>query len=106
MKLKLTFEHNFLFRLRLKAHMTPAKAKKGGAAPAAVEAATHCTVYVAKSYPAWQCTILDTMREMHNKGVTDKKAISVEMGKSLYVIYLGAGLHSYQLLSQNYAKHF
>ena len=84
--------------------MTPAKAKKGGAAPAAVEAATHCTVYVAKSYPAWQCTILDTMREMHNKGVTDKKAISVEMGKSLYVIYLG--LHSYQLLSQDYVKHF
>ncbi len=66
--------------------MTPAKAKKGGAAPAAVEAPTHCTVYVAKSYPAWQCTILDTMREMHKQGVTDKKAISVEMGKLLNML--------------------
>eukprot|EP00088_Acartia_fossae_P002624 TRINITY_DN1108_c1_g1_i3.p1 TRINITY_DN1108_c1_g1~~TRINITY_DN1108_c1_g1_i3.p1 ORF type:complete len:1178 (+),score=353.43 TRINITY_DN1108_c1_g1_i3:49-3582(+) len=69
------------FRLRLKNHMMPGKAKKGGAPPPSVEAPTHCTVYVAKSYPAWQCTVLDTMRDMHNKGVTDKKALSVEMGK-------------------------
>jgi leucyl-tRNA synthetase len=62
--------------------MTPAKAKKGAAGPPPeIETPTHCTVYVAKSYPAWQCTVLDTMREMHTKNITDKKALSVEMGK-------------------------
>jgi hypothetical protein len=50
-------------RLKLKNYLTPAKAKKGAAAPAAeVEPPTHATVYVAKSYPPWQCVILDTLR--------------------------------------------
>jgi len=70
------------FRLKFKSYMTPAKAKKGAAGPPPeIETPTHCTVYVAKSYPAWQCTVLDTMREMHTKNITDKKALSVEMGK-------------------------
>merc|ERR1719391_956034 len=70
------------FRLKLKSYLTPAKAKKGGsAAPATIEPPTHATVYVAKSYPAWQCTVLDTMREMYQTGVPDNKAISVAMGK-------------------------
>ena len=68
------------FRLKLKAHLTPGKAKKG-AAPASLEPPTHATIYVAKSYPAWQSIILDTMREMYKAGVPDNKAISVEMGK-------------------------
>ena len=68
-------------RLKLKSHMTPGKAKKGGAAPASIEPPTHCTVYVAKSYPAWQSTILQTMKDMYKTGVPDNKAISVEMGK-------------------------
>jgi len=68
------------FRLKLKSAMAPPKAKKGPAPPAP-EPPTHCTAYVAKSYPAWQCLILDTMKEMHTKGITDKKQLSVEMAK-------------------------
>jgi hypothetical protein len=51
-------------RLKLKNYLTPAKAKKGAAAAAAaeVEPPTLATVYVAKSYPPWQCVILDTLR--------------------------------------------
>jgi hypothetical protein len=50
-------------RLKLKNYLTPAKAKKGAAAAAVeVESPTHATVYVAKSYPPWQCVILDTLR--------------------------------------------
>jgi len=69
------------FRLKLKSHMTPAKAKKGASSTAVVEPPTHCTVYIAKSYPAWQCVVLDTMRQLLTTGVKDKKVISVEMGK-------------------------
>jgi len=69
------------FRLKLKSHMTPAKAKKGAPAPGSVEPPTHGTIYVAASYPAWQATILDTMRDMYKAGTPDNKAISVEMGK-------------------------
>ncbi len=49
----------------MKNYLTPAKAKKGAAAAAAaeVEPPTHATVYVAKSYPPWQCVILDTLRQ-------------------------------------------
>ena len=61
--------------------MTPAKAKKGAPAPGNVEPPTHGTIYVAASYPAWQATILDTMRDMYKTGTPDNKAISVEMGK-------------------------
>ena len=68
------------FRLKLKAALAPPKAKKGPA-PAASEPPSHCTVYVAKSYPTWQCTILDTLKEMYKTGVPDNKTISVEMGK-------------------------
>jgi leucyl-tRNA synthetase len=49
-------------RLKLKNYLTPAKAKKGAATAAEVEPPTHATVYVAKSYPPWQCIILDTLR--------------------------------------------
>lgn len=68
------------FRIKLKNALTPGKAKKGSA-PASIEPPTHCTVYVAKSYPTWQCVILDTLRELCKAGTTDKKVISVEMGK-------------------------
>jgi leucyl-tRNA synthetase len=50
----------------LKNYLTPAKAKKGAAPAAEVEPPTHATVYVAKSYPPWQCIILDTLRYAHN----------------------------------------
>jgi len=70
------------FRLKLK-NLANAKPKKG-AAPAPTTPPTHATVYVAKSYPAWQCVVLDVLRDMY-KGdkntVVDNKAVSVEMGK-------------------------
>eukprot|EP00092_Neocalanus_flemingeri_P034373 GFUD01037380.1.p1 GENE.GFUD01037380.1~~GFUD01037380.1.p1 ORF type:complete len:1177 (+),score=448.54 GFUD01037380.1:84-3614(+) len=70
------------FRLKLK-NISNVKPKKG-AAPAPAAPPTHATVYVAKSYPAWQCLVLDTLREMY-KGdkdvVVDNKAVSLEMGK-------------------------
>eukprot|EP00092_Neocalanus_flemingeri_P105682 GFUD01135485.1.p1 GENE.GFUD01135485.1~~GFUD01135485.1.p1 ORF type:complete len:1177 (+),score=443.87 GFUD01135485.1:130-3660(+) len=70
------------FRLKLK-NISNVKPKKG-AAPAPAAPPTHATVYVAKSYPAWQCLVLDTLREMY-KGdkdvVVDNKAVSLELGK-------------------------
>ena len=50
------------FRLKLIAAKTPKG--KGGKGKEAVPASppTHCTAYVAKSYPAWQATVLDTLR--------------------------------------------
>merc|ERR1712106_808677 len=70
------------FRLKLKT-LANAKPKKG-AASAPATPPTHATVYVAKCYPAWQCIVLDTLKEMY-KGdkdtLVDNKAISVEMGK-------------------------
>ena len=46
---------------------------------------THATVFVAETYPPWQCTVLSTLREMYSKQgpqtPPDNKAISVELGK-------------------------
>ena len=49
------------FRLKLKAASQPPKAKKG-AAPKAPEKPSHATVYVAQTYPPWQCTVLSTLK--------------------------------------------
>ena len=48
------------FRLKLKQATLPAKAKKG-AAPKAPERPTHATIFVAKTYPPWQCAVLSTL---------------------------------------------
>ena len=44
---------------------------------------THATVFVAETYPPWQCTVLSALREMYSKqtGPPDNKAVSVELGK-------------------------
>lgn len=70
------------FRLKLK-NLANAKPKKG-AAPTPAVPPTHATVYVAKSYPAWQCIVLDTLKDMYKGNPStaiDNKAISVELGK-------------------------
>ncbi len=72
------------FRLKLKSHMQGPKAKKGAAPANPVEKPTHATVYVAKTYPPWQCTVLSTLKEMYEKSgkeAPDNKSISVELGK-------------------------
>merc|ERR1711899_497172 len=55
------------FRLKLKAAVQPPKAKKGAAAPKAPEKPTHATLYVAKTYPPWQCAVLSTLKEMYDQ---------------------------------------
>jgi len=38
---------------------------------------THATVYIAKTYPSWQCTVLSVLKEMYEAGNGgDNKAIS------------------------------
>ena len=71
------------FRLKLKAACQPAKAKKGQAAPKAAKRPTHATLYVAKTYPPWQCAVLSTLKAMYEKSdqPPDNKQISVELGK-------------------------
>ena len=71
------------FRLKLK-NLSNIKSKgKGPAVPSSPP--THGTVYVAKSYPAWQEAVLDTLRQMYGGDVAtpvDNKTVSVQLGKN------------------------
>jgi len=70
------------FRLKLISAKTP-KAKPGKAG-VAVSVPTHCTAYVAQSYPAWQSCVLDTLRTMYGGSLEsppDNKAVSQELAK-------------------------
>merc|ERR1711920_818147 len=55
------------FRLKLKAACQPPKAKKGQTKAAAAAKPTHATLYVAKTYPPWQCTVLSTLKAMYEQ---------------------------------------
>ena len=60
------------FRLKLKSAASFGN-KKGQSATKP----THATVYVAKSYPVWQSTVIGVIKEFHDAGnVSDNKAIS------------------------------
>lgn len=68
-------------RLRLKNYMMPAKGKKTDKQP--VQRPSHCTIYVAKNYPAWQHITLTTLRshfEANNGKLPDNKVIACELG--------------------------
>uniref|UniRef100_A0A8C5HJF4 Leucine--tRNA ligase, cytoplasmic n=1 Tax=Gouania willdenowi TaxID=441366 RepID=A0A8C5HJF4_GOUWI len=68
-------------RLRLKAYMLPPKNKKGDSKPVAKP--SHCTIYVAKSYPPWQHSALSLLGKHYksNNGILpDNKAIANELG--------------------------
>ncbi|XDV39278.1 hypothetical protein PO909_008541 [Leuciscus waleckii] len=68
-------------RLRLKAYTQPAKGKKGDSKPPAKP--THCTIYVAKTYPPWQHSALSLLGKHYksNSGVLpDNKVIATELG--------------------------
>ena len=60
------------FRLKLKS--AASFGNKKGQAPTK---ATHATVYVEKSYPLWQSTVIGVIKDFHDTGnVGDNKAIS------------------------------
>nr|XP_057943374.1 leucine--tRNA ligase, cytoplasmic isoform X2 [Doryrhamphus excisus] len=68
-------------RLRLKAYMLPSKNKKGDSKPPAKP--SHCTIYVARSYPPWQHSALSLLAKHYksNSGVLpDNKVIASELG--------------------------
>uniref|UniRef100_A0A3P8W7G8 Leucine--tRNA ligase, cytoplasmic n=1 Tax=Cynoglossus semilaevis TaxID=244447 RepID=A0A3P8W7G8_CYNSE len=68
-------------RLRLKAYMLPPKSKKADPKPPAKP--SHCTIYVAKSYPPWQHSALSLLGKHYksNKGsLPDNKVIASELG--------------------------
>lgn len=78
------------FRLKLKNFAEAGKKGKKGSSPCASDAAaarpTHATVFVAKTYPPWQCTVLSTMREMYAAAAgaaeePDNKAIAQALAK-------------------------
>uniref|UniRef100_A0A8D0DXC2 Leucine--tRNA ligase, cytoplasmic n=1 Tax=Salvator merianae TaxID=96440 RepID=A0A8D0DXC2_SALMN len=67
-------------RLRLKSYMAPAKGKKGN--KESPQKPSHCTVFVAKSYPSWQHMTLCVLRKHYeaNKGhLPDNKIIASEL---------------------------
>lgn len=68
-------------RLRLKAYMQPPKNKKGDSRPPGKP--SHCTVYVAKSYPPWQHSALSLLGKHYknnNGTLPDNKVIATELG--------------------------
>jgi len=72
------------FRSKLKTAMLPPKAKKGQAPGKAPERPTHATLYVAKTYPPWQCTVLSALKEMYdqagsNGAQPDNKVLSQKL---------------------------
>lgn len=68
-------------RLRLKTYTQPAKGKKGDSKPPAKP--THCTIYVAKTYPPWQHSALSLLGKHYksnNGALPDNKVIAMELG--------------------------
>uniref|UniRef100_A0ABI7Y6B3 leucine--tRNA ligase n=1 Tax=Felis catus TaxID=9685 RepID=A0ABI7Y6B3_FELCA len=68
-------------RLRLKNYMMPAKGKKTDKQPP--QKPSHCTIYVAKSYPPWQHITLSVLRnhfEGNSRKLPDNKIIASELG--------------------------
>ncbi|XP_040262078.1 leucine--tRNA ligase, cytoplasmic isoform X1 [Bufo bufo] len=67
-------------RIRLKNYMAPAKGKKGDKLPP--QKPSHCTIYVAKTYPPWQHITLSTLRkhyEANGGHLPDNKIIATEL---------------------------
>nr|XP_008985334.3 leucine--tRNA ligase, cytoplasmic isoform X2 [Callithrix jacchus] len=67
-------------RLRLKTYMMPAKGKTD---KQPLQKPSHCTIYVAKTYPPWQHTALSVLRkhfEANNGKLPDNKVIASELG--------------------------
>lgn len=72
------------FRLRLKAHASPGKAKKGeNLTPP--QPPSHGTIWIAKTFPKWQSIILTTMQDLYkanNNCLPDNKELSKSLGSN------------------------
>lgn len=72
------------FRIRLKQfHVAASKGKKKEEVPqeAAPNSVLQGTVWIAKTFPQWQATILTTLQDLHHRhrGLPDNKLISTEL---------------------------
>ncbi|XP_048511037.1 leucine--tRNA ligase, cytoplasmic isoform X2 [Athalia rosae] len=71
------------FRILLKNHTAPKKVAKGKPAPPPVEFPTLGTIWVAKTFPPWQNTVLTSMKQLYEKNgniLPDNKIIATELG--------------------------
>ncbi|KAH3839433.1 leucine--tRNA ligase, cytoplasmic-like [Dreissena polymorpha] len=90
------------FRKRKQAYCIVAKGKKEVPAP------THATVYIARSYPPWQNTILTTLRTMYDtsNGFPDNKAIADALGgKTELKKYMKKAMPFVMVAKENFSKH-
>ncbi|XP_006610431.1 leucine--tRNA ligase, cytoplasmic isoform X2 [Apis dorsata] len=72
------------FRILLKNYLTPKKTQKGKTETLIVEKPTEGTIWVAKTYPPWQSTILTMMKNLYLKNdnnLPENKIIALELGK-------------------------
>ncbi|XP_046624335.1 leucine--tRNA ligase, cytoplasmic [Neodiprion virginianus] len=70
------------FRIHLKNQLTVKKPAKGKAAPSPPEIPTFGTIWVAKTFPPWQSTVLTSMKQLFEKNggkLPDNKVISTEL---------------------------
>ncbi|KAL4230623.1 Leucine--tRNA ligase [Mactra antiquata] len=90
------------FRKRFKQYTATGKGKK------VVPPPTHATIYIAKSYPPWQNTILTTLRNMYNEktGLPDNKLIAAALGKITDLKkYMKKSMPFVMVAKENFEKH-
>ncbi|XP_060564923.1 leucine--tRNA ligase, cytoplasmic-like [Ruditapes philippinarum] len=90
------------FRKRLKAYTAVGKGKK------VVPPPTNATVYIAKTYPPWQNTILTTVRSLYeeNKGFPDNKQIATALAKKPELKkYMKKSMPFVMVAKENFEKH-
>lgn len=72
------------FRILLKNYLAPKKGPKGKGETSFMEKPTHGTIWIAKTYPPWQSTILTAMKDLYLKNdnkLPENKIIASELGK-------------------------